>query len=297
MKMKNLVRAVAVCVASVGFVATASAADTIVVGGKDFTEQQIMAEMTSQLLAAKGFDVDTRAGMGSTVLRKAQENGQVDVYWEYTGTSLITYNKIKTRMSPEKTYETVKKLDAKKGLVWLNPSQANNTYALIMREGEARAKGIKTISDLAKDINSGDKLTFATNAEFAARSDGLKPMEKAYGFKFGRPNVKHMDSGLTYQALRDKQVDVALAFATDGRIPAFHFVVLKDNKHFFPPYALTPVVRQDTLKAHPKLAGILNSLSAKLDDSVMANLNASVDVNKKSVRDVAHDFLKKEGLI
>src|SRR3546814_17297229 len=92
-----------------------------------------------------------------------------------------------------------------------------------MREPEAEAKGIKTISDLAKAINGGEKLTFATNAEFAARADGLKPMEKAYGFKFGRENVKHMDSGLTYQALRDKQVDVALAFATDGRIPAFHF--------------------------------------------------------------------------
>src|SRR3546814_4796178 len=88
--------------------------------------------------------------MGSTVLRKAQVNGQVDVYWEYTGTSLITYNKIKERMSPEKTYETVKKLDAKKGLVWLNASKANNTYALVMREPEAEAKGIKTISDLAK---------------------------------------------------------------------------------------------------------------------------------------------------
>src|SRR3546814_13414934 len=81
--------------------------------------------------------------MGSTVLRKAQVNGQVDVYWEYTGTSLITYNKIKERMSPEKTYETVKKLDAKKGLVWLNASKANNTYALVMREPEAEEKGIK----------------------------------------------------------------------------------------------------------------------------------------------------------
>lgn len=297
MKMLNLMRVVAACVAGAGMIATASAADTIVVGGKDFTEQQIMAEMTTQLLKAKGYKVDTRAGMGSTVLRKAQENGQVDVYWEYTGTSLITYNKIKTRMSPQKTYATVKKLDAKKGLVWLNESRANNTYALVMREAEAKAKGIKTLSDLARVINSGQKLTFATNAEFAARPDGLRPLEKAYGFKFGRANVKHMDSGLTYQALRDKQVDVALAFATDGRIPAFHFVVLTDNKDFFPAYALTPVIRQDTLKAHPKLAGILNGLSAKLDDKVMAHLNASVDVDKKSVRDVAHAFLEKSGLI
>jgi osmoprotectant transport system substrate-binding protein len=289
-------RAVAICVA--GFAATAAyAADTIVVGGKNFTEQQIMAEMTTQLLKAKGFNVDTRAGMGSAVLRQAQESGQVDVYWEYTGTSLITYNKITEPMSPEKTYATIKKLDAKKGLVWLNESKANNTYALVMRREEAKAKGIKTLSDLAKAVKGGQKLTFATNAEFAARADGLKPMQKAYGFDFGRANVKHMDSGLTYQALRDKQVDVALAFATDGRIPAFDFVVLTDNKHYFPSYALTPVIRQDTLKAHPKLAEILNALSAKLNDGVMAHLNASVDVDKKSVRDVTGAFLKQAGLI
>lgn len=296
MTMRNLMRAVAACALGVA-AASASAADTIVVGGKDFTEQQIMADMTSQLLSAKGYKVDTRSGMGSTVLRKAQLNGQVDVYWEYTGTSLVTYNKIKTRMSPEETYQTVKKLDAEKGLVWLDPSKADNTYALVMREAEARAKGIKTISDLAKAIDAGQKLTFATDAEFAARPDGMRPMEKTYGFKFGIANVKNMDPGLTYQALRDKQVDVALAFATDGRIPAFHFVILEDDKHFFPSYALTPVIRQDTLKAHPKLAGLLNSLSAKLDDQVMSHLNASVDVEKKSVRDVARDFLKQAGLI
>lgn len=296
MTMRNLIRAVAACALSVA-TASACAADAIVVGGKNFTEQQIMAQMTSQLLKAKGYKVDTRSGMGSTVLRKAQINGQVDVYWEYTGTSLVTYNKIKERMSPEETYQTVKKLDAKKGLVWLDPSKADNTYALIMREAEAKAKGITTISDLAKAINSGEKLTFATNAEFAARPDGLRPLEKAYGFEFGMANIKHMDSGLTYLALRNKQVDVALAFATDGRIPAFHFVVLQDDKHYFPSYALTPVVRKDTLKAHPKLAALLNSLSAKLDNKVMAHLNASVDVDKKSVRDVAHGFLKQAGLI
>src|SRR5690242_12785825 len=118
--------------------AASAQAETITVGGKNFTEQQIMAELTAQLLKAHGFDVDKRAGMGSAVVRKAQENGQVDVYWEYTGTSLIVYNKIKDRMSPQKTYETVKSLDAKKGLVWLEPSKANDTYALIMNEDEAK---------------------------------------------------------------------------------------------------------------------------------------------------------------
>ena len=277
--------------------AGAAHAQTIVVGGKNFTEQQIMAQMTAQLLQAKGFKPDVRAGMGSVVLRQAQENGQIDVYWEYTGTSLITYNKINDRLSPADTYAKVKSLDAAKGLVWLNPSKANNTYSLAMNRDDAQKQGIVTISDLAAKVKGGTKLTFASNAEFYARPDGLKPLEQAYGFEFPRDDVKRMDTGLVYQALKDRQVAVGLVFATDGRVPAFNFVVLKDDKGFFPYYALTPVVRKQVLDANPKLADYLNALSAKLDDQTMARLNASVDVDKKTVEDVAHTFLKDQGLI
>src|SRR4051812_40263802 len=276
---------------------TAVLAQAIVVGGKNFTEQQIMAAMTAQLLQAKGFKPEIKAGMGSAVLRQAQENGQIDVYWEYTGTSLINYNKITDRMSPSDTYSKVKELDAAKGLVWLNPSKANNTYGLAMNQDDAKKQGITSISDLAAKIKGGAKLTFASNAEFYARPDGLKPLEEKYGFEFGRDNVKRMDTGLVYQALKEKQVDVGLVFATDGRIPAFNFVMLKDDKAFFPAYALTPVVRKPILDANPKLADILNSLSSKLDDATMARLNASVDVDKKTVEEVAQTFLKAQGLV
>jgi osmoprotectant transport system substrate-binding protein len=276
---------------------SASAQTPIVVGGKNFTEQQIMAEMTAQLLNAKGFKADKRAGMGSSVLRQAQESGQVDVYWEYTGTSLITYNKVTDKLSAEETYKRVKELDDRKGLVWLNPSRANSTYAFVMNRDAADKNAVKSLSDLAAKVNGGAKLTFASNAEFAERPDGLKPLEETYQFKFGRANVKRMDSGLTYSALKEKQVEVALAFATDGRIPAFNFVVLKDDKGFFPSYALTPVVRKAALDASPKLAELLNGLSAKLDDDTMAKLNAGVDVEKKSIEDVSANFLKANGLI
>jgi osmoprotectant transport system substrate-binding protein len=274
-----------------------AAAQNIVVGGKNFTEQQIMSQMTAQLLQAKGFKPDVKAGMGSAVVRQAQESGQIDVYWEYTGTSLITYNKINERMSPADTYAKVKELDAQKGLVWLNPSKANNTYGLAMNSDDAKKMGIATISDLAAKIKGGAKLTFASNAEFYARPDGLKPLEEKYGFEFARENVKRMDTGLVYQALKDRQVDVGLVFATDGRVPAFNFVVLKDDKGYFPNYALTPVVRKQVLDANPKLAEYLNALSAKLDDATMARLNASVDVDKKTVEDVARNFLKEQGLV
>ena len=273
------------------------AQSTIVVGGKAFTEQILMTEMTVQLLEAKGFKPDRKAGMGSAALRSAHENGQIDLYWEYTGTSLITYNKVTDKLNAADTYKRVKELDAAKGLVWLNPSAANNTYALAMRRDDAAKRGIGTISDLAKAVKADAKLSFASNSEFFARPDGLKPMQETYGFEFARDNVKRMDTGLTYQALRDSQVDVSLVFATDGRIPAFNFVVLRDDKGFFPAYALTPVVRKEVLDKNPKLAEPLNALSAKLNDAVMGRLNAAVDVDKKSVEDVARAFLREQGLL
>lgn len=275
----------------------AALAQTVVVGGKNFTEQQLMAEMTTQLLKAKGFTVDKRAGLGTAPLRQAQENGQVDVYWEYTGTSLITFNKVADKLDAAQTYAKVKELDAAKGLVWLNPSKANNTYALAMRKADAASKGIATLSDLAAKVKGGAAMKFGCNAEFYARPDGLKPLEETYGFAFGRDNVVRMDTGLVYQALKDSQVEVGLVFATDGRVPAFDFVILKDDKGFFPAYALTPVVRKETLDKNPKLAEILNGLSAKLDDATMARLNASVDVDKKSVEEVAAGFLKSQNLV
>ncbi len=293
------IRAFSILAASLllGLVSATAAAQNIVVGGKNFTEQQIMSAMTAQLLKAKGYTVDVKAGMGSAVLRQAQESGQIDVYWEYTGTSLITYNKFTDKLSADDNYKKVKELDAAKGLVWLNPSKANNTYSLAMNADDANKQGIVTISDLAKKVKDGSKLTFASNAEFYARPDGLKPLEQAYGFEFARENVKRMDTGLVYQALKEKQVDVGLVFATDGRVPAFNFVVLKDDKGYFPAYAMTPVVTKKTLDANPKLADILNALSAKLDDATMARLNASVDVDKKTVEEVAQTFLKQQGLV
>jgi osmoprotectant transport system substrate-binding protein len=284
--------------AVIALTTTFAQASDLVVGGKGYTEQLLVASMTEQYLAAKGYNVDKRDGMGSTVLRKAQENGQIDLYWEYTGTSLITFNKIKERMPADEAFEKIKQLDGKKGLVWLNRSQANNTYALAMRADEAAAKNIVSISDLAAYVKGEGKDTiFASNVEFAARPDGLKPLQKEYKFKFARKNIKKMNSGLTYQALKTGDVDVSLVFATDGRIKAFNFVVLQDDKGFFPNYALAPVVRQDTLDNNPQLAEQLNALSALLNDDVMSTLNASVDVDGKSIESVAKQFLVDNKMI
>ena len=272
-------------------------AEPIKVGGKNFTEQLLLTEMTVQLLNAKGYETEKIDGMGSAVLRKAQVNGQVDVYWEYTGTSLVTYNKVKEALSAEETYARVKELDAKQGLVWLNASAANNTYALAVRKADADAKDLHSLTDLAAAYNADKEVRMGVNAEFPKRPDGLIGLQKHYGFKAGRKNLAPMDSGLVYQALKEGKVDVGLVFATDGRIAAFDFMVLQDDKGFFPAYALAPVIRKAVLDAHPDLADSLNAVSAKLDDATMQALNARVDVNKETIEAVAESFLKEQGLI
>lgn len=286
LKQKALAFAAAALMGS-SFVAQAA---EIVVGGKNFTEQLLLSEITAQLLEANGFEVERAEGMGSSVVRSAIENGQVDVYWEYTGTSLVTYNKVKEKMSAADTYAKVKELDAAKGIVWLDASNANNTYALAVRNSDD--KGLNSLSDLAAAYNSGNPAKMGVGPEFAKRPDGLPGVEKAYGFKTGRANYVNMQSGLVYDALKNEDVDVGLVFATDGRIAAFDFKVLEDDKGFFPNYALAPVVRDEVLAANPQLADLLNGVSAKLSDAVMQDMNGQVAVDKRSVQEVATDFLK-----
>jgi len=295
--MKQAIRTLALSLV-LAFASAGAIAQTIVVGGKAFTEQQIMTAMTVELLKAKGFNAERKAGMGSAAVRSALENGQVDVYWEYTGTALGVFNKITDKFdSSEAAYKRIKEVDGAKGLVWLNMSAVNNTYGFAMNADQAQKMGLVTMSDFAKAVKGGAKLTFASNAEFYARPDGLPGWQQAYGFEFDRDNVKRMDTGLVYTALKDRQVDSGVVFATDGRVPAFKFVVLKDDKHYAPPYNLTPVVRKEILDKNPKIADALNALSAKLNDDNMSHLNASVDVDKKTVEDAAHDFLKANGLV
>ncbi len=295
--MKTLMKSALAGLALSALATGGAVADEIVVGGKNFTEQQLLSAITEQLLEAKGYDVDNRAGMGSAALRQAMESGQIDVYWEYTGTSLITYNKVEDRLDAAATYAKVSELDAAKGIVWLDASAANNTYGLAMRKADAETLGITTLSELAAHVNGGNEIIFGSNAEFYARPDGLKPLQEAYGFEFGRAQVKRMDSGLVYQALKDGEIEVGLVFATDGRIPAFDFVVLKDDLGYFPSYALAPVIRDEVLAANPELAEILNGVSGLLDDATMARLNAMVDVEQMTIEQVAEQFLRENGLI
>ena len=273
----------------------------VIIGGKNFTEQYILPEMAKILMEKKGFKVELKTGVGSTVLRQSLENDQVDLYYEYTGTSYTVYNKQEDReimTNKEKCYEWVKKADAEKGLVWLDTVRFNNTYTLIMRKDHAKKTGIVTISDLSEYIKKyPGELVVGVGAEFWERPDGFKSLMKLYNFTVSYNRIKKMDDGLVYKALKDKQVDVSMGFATDGRIAALGFITLQDNKSYFPIYNPAPVVRAELLEKYPEIRDILKPISEELTTSEMQKLNAMVDIEHREISDVAMEWLEKKGLL
>ena len=303
MKKTYFTRAFIALALTLGLLVSAqSRAADLVVGGKNFTEQLILSQMTAQYLRAKGYDVDLKNGLGSTLMRKAQESNQLDIVWEYTGTSLIVYNHVDEKLGAEETYERVKALDKKIGLIWLNESALNNTYAFAMPQKLADEQGINTLEDLAQHITQeqqagGKPQLMGVDYEFASRPDGLEPMQKLYGFQLGRSEVKQMDPGLVYTALRNEQLYAGLTYSSDGRIKGFNLKLLEDNKGYFAPYKATPVVRQEVLEQNPELAGQLNALSATIDTEKMTEMNKRVDIDQEPVGKVVTEFLQQQGLI
>ncbi|MGM0851255.1 MAG: glycine betaine ABC transporter substrate-binding protein [Bacillota bacterium] len=270
----------------------------ISVGGKNFTEQYLLSEMTAFLLKEEGFKVKQMNNLGSTVVRKALENEQVDMMWEYTGTALITYMGQEPMSDPEKAFQKVKELDAKRDIHWMNMSNVNNTYALVMNQDKAKELGIESISDLAEYVNENPgELTMASDAEFANRPDGLPGVEELYGFKFGSGQIKQMDLGLTQRALNNRQVDVSVAFETDATIVDYDLVTLKDDKKFFPPYRAAVSINKNVYETYPEIKDITAKLADKLNSDIMRELNYKVDIEGNSVSVVAHDWLVENELI
>lgn len=266
------------------------------IGARVFTEQTLLAEITSQYLRTKGYEVQVTGGLGSNLARSAHESGQLDMLWEYTGVSLVAYNHVTEKLDSEQSYARVKELDAKKGLVWLTPSKFSNTYALALPQKVAQEyPQINSISDLNQALRQENKSNnlVALDTEFANRSDGLAGMVKLYDMDLTRKNIRQMDAGLVYTALRNGQVFAGLVYTTDGRLNAFGLKLLEDDKHYFPDYTAAPVVRQAFLDQHPQLATQLKPLAELFDDETMRQLNARVDVDHQSPSVVAADFLRQ----
>jgi glycine betaine/choline ABC-type transport system substrate-binding protein len=216
------------------------------------------------------------------------------MYPEYTGTAYEVVLKQHSLKDPRKVYSAVRSAYARDfHLQWLDPIGFNNTYALAMRQDEARRLRITTISDLAKQSR---KLTAGLDPEFLERPDGWPGLARTYGLKFAS-NPRQLDPGIVYRAVANGDVDVVDTYSTDGRIPAFRLVILQDDKHFFPPYYAAPVIRDEVLKKHPELKQVLNKLAGEIDEGEMQRLNYEVDQKQKRPKDVAMDFLKRKGLL
>ena len=300
--MRRLTR-LFVAAAAAALLAGQAQAAPLILATKSFTEQHILSAMTVQYLRKKGFQVEPKTNIATVISRNAMINKQVDMTWEYTGTSLIIFNHIKERMTPEQTYETVKKLDAKHDLVWLKPADMNNTYAFAMQRKRAEAEHINTMSEMVAKVehirrtDPKHNWMLGRDLEFAGRSDGLKPFQQAYNMPLDRPQIRQMDPGLVYNAIRDGFVDAGLIYTTDGRVKGFDLKVLEDDKGFFPSYAVTPVVRKDTLEANPGLEEALDTLSGLLNNDVIAELNKRVDIDHQTPQQVARDFLRSKHLL
>ncbi len=270
-------------------------AGTVRIASKNFTEQLILGEMMAQLIEEKSdLGVERRFNLGGTMIcHGALVAGEVDLYAEYTGTALTAILERPVVTDPNQAYGIVKtEYSERFDVTWMRPFGFNNTYAVTVRESDAVDYGWSTISDLvpfAKQVRAG------FTAEFAERPDGYPGLQDAYRLAFG--DVRDLDPGLMYPAIARGEVDAIVAFATDGRIPAYNLRPLDDDLGYFPPYFAAPVVRADVLRAYPQLRSILNLLSGVLDDQTMQQLNFAVDEEKQAAHEVVRDFLVSNGLV
>lgn len=281
-----------VALAAIAFTTTAALAQ-VRVGSKNFTEQFVVAEIYAQALEAAGFKVERKINLGGTLIaHKALEEKQIDLYPEYTGTMLLAVLKGELLTDRKAVYDKVKAEYAVKGLVVLDESPMNNTYNMVVRPETAAQYKLVTLTDLARVAKD---LKLGAGPEFRDRKDGLPGLKAKYGMEFKED--LQMAIGLRYQALSNKQIDVVNGYATDGMISALKLTRLTDDKNLWPPYYLAPVVRKDALDANPKMAEVLNKVSALIDETTMAALNFKVDGEKQEPRDVARAFLKTKGVV
>src|SRR5215471_2811232 len=252
------------------------------VGSKNFTEQFILGELYAQALEASGIKTEKKLNLGGTLIaHKALEEKQIDLYPEYTGTMLLAVLKGEPMADRKAVYDKVKAEYAAKGLVVLNEAPLNNTYNMVVRPETAAQYKLETLSDLAR---VSKELKLGAGPEFRDRKDGLPGLKAKYGMEFKED--LQMAIGLRYQALASKQIDVVNGYATDGMISALKLTRLKDDKNLWPPYYLAPVVRRDALDANPKIAEVLNRVSALLNEANMSEMNYKVDNDKEEPKDV-----------
>lgn len=264
---------------------------TIVIGSKDFTENEVVAEVYALALEDAGFTVERKMDIASSVIHTSIVNEEIDLYPEYTGTGLISILKMSALTNPQEVYDTVKAAyEEQFGITWLDYAQANDGQGLFISKSASDRYGITNISQLQANAS---ELRFASQGEFDEREDGIPGLEALYG-PFQWKSSKVYDNGLKYEIVEKGEADVAPAYTTEGRlVETDKFVLLEDDKQMWPPYNVAPIVRDEVLKSYPEIAEILNAVSAELDTDTVTSLNARVDIDKEDYADVAADFYEK----
>lgn len=260
----------------------------IKVGSKDFTENLIVAELYALALEDEGYKVERLPNISGSLIHQSLISNEIDLYPEYTGTGLLSILGQPLETDPQKVYQTVKDAYKEKFQVtWLDYSKANDGQGLVIRTDIAEKLGITSISELQKHAA---ELRFASQGEFDQRDDGIPGLTKTYGV-FNWKSSKVYDNSLKYSVLENDEADVTPAYTTEGQlVNKAKFTLLEDDKQFWPPYNLAPVVRDQVLKDNPKLAEVLNKVSASLDTETITKLNARVDVDGENYSSVARDF-------
>ena len=258
------------------------------VGSKDFTENEIVAELYALALENAGYNVERIMDISSSVIHTSIVNDEIDLYPEYTGTGLISILKMEPLTDEQEVFDTVKNAYASQyDLVWLDYAPANDGQGLFISKKASDEYGITTISELQEHA---EKLRFASQGEFDEREDGLPGLEKVYG-PFDWASSRVYDNGLKYQVVESDEADVSPAYTTEGRLSETDkFVLLEDDRHVWPPYNLAPVVRSEVLEANPEIEDILKTVNEALDTSTITALNAKVDVDKEEYEDVAEEY-------
>ena len=271
-----------------GSAVTAGRREAVVVGSKNFTEQVILGEMVAQALEAEGVPVVRKLNLGGTfVCDSGIRRGDLDVYVEYTGTAVSAVFHEDVPHDPGEALARARELYAKSQVSVLEPLGFNNTFTILVRGADARARGLRTIDDL-RGVAPG--WTPGFGYEFLQRQDGYPGLVAAYGLRFGS-QPRGMDLSLIYRALAERQVDVIAGDATSALIEALDLAPLEDPRRYFPPYDAIPVVRTAALLREPAIGRVFAKLAGRVTAAEMRRLNAAVDVERSAVRDVVREFL------
>jgi osmoprotectant transport system substrate-binding protein len=274
----------------------------VTVGGKEFTEQLILCELTAQALESAGATATRNCGLsGSSSVRSALLSGDLDMYWEYTGTGWITHlGETEPIADPQELYRAVAERDEQENSVaWLEPAPANNTYAVAVSREKAKELGVETLSDYAELVASDPADAAVCGAAgVLGRGDGGARLQTAYGFDLPGDRVSELAAGAVYNATDTADpCTFGEVFATDGRIAALDLVVLDDDKKYFTAYNPAVSMRSDVLEQNPDIAKVLAPVTEALDDETLQALNAKVDVDGATPEEAAKAWLVEKGFV